>query len=590
MPEIPTSKLPSVAPGGPAAPYVSVNVNENQFGAGASEARARTGSAISHVGEVAAEHVVRFQQIQNQTEVDDVYSNKFSPAFREKYQQYYALQGKEALDRLPEFMKSMEEVEKETAAGLKNDAQRHMFRQTARRRVHMEIDSMVRYADQQNKVWQAQTSDAFLRNQLDQAADFHNDDQKFGAALGTGIAEIDRFGAQTGQSGEVMRDRTSRFISDAWTARIQRQLLQDPAAADAMYRANQQAVDARMRPQLEHQILSSLKPVQARQAADAIVEKNPAKSVDVRAMLGPWTKAAEERAEELRPGDAVFRDMMVSRVTHYVNVWATAQAGQERADRNYLLGLANGTPGQPTSKPVTMDALLSNDQAKAAWSRLDSFSQQALIARVELNGKAKDVPFSQESFDTYYRLKGLATSDPDAFVNTNLSGYATQIPHALLHELVQQQTIAARKDVRNQEAQINVNHALTIAAPALRAVGIDPKAKANTTKAAIYDQFVGRYTQQIDQFITNNKRRPNDKELQEITNSLLTAGAESQSGIFFDTKGRAFQIPPEKFYVPVPKAEKEKIIKEFKELRGHPPTEAQVTQIYTVHSLKKGQK
>lgn len=588
--EIPVGPRVPMVPQGPATPTLHVNTNEQQFGGDVSAAKKQMGGAIAQAGEVAAEHAIRFQRIQNQTEVDDVYSNSFSPKFREKYQQYYSLEGKAALDELPNYIKDMENIEKEHTAGFKTEAQRHMFRQTARKRVQMETDSMVRFADQQNKVWQAQTSDAFLRNQLDIAADKHNNDQEFGSALGTGLAEIDRYGVDHHQSGEVVRDRASKFISAAWSNRIGRALLQDPQAADRMYQENQQAIDAAVRPQLEHQLNAALKPVEARKIADGIIDRNPMKSVDIRAMLKPWTEQAEKEAEALRPGDAVFRDLTVSRVQSRVNIVATAQAGQERSDRNLLMGLAGGTPGQPDTKPLTLEALLSNDEAKQAWGRMDSFSQSALLARIDLNQKGKDVPFNGESYGAYYRLKGLASSDAEAFLNTDLSKYVTQIPHSLLHELTLQQTTYAQKGVRDQERQLNVNHALTIATPALKGVGIDPKAKPGSSKAGVYDQFVGRYTEQITNFIDENKRRPNDKELQDITNSLLTSGAESGSGWFTDSRTRAFQVPAEKFYVPVPKAEKAKIVEEYTKMKGHEPSEATVNQIYTLHSLKKGQK
>lgn len=589
MPQVPDIRVPTVAAGGPAAPALQVQDDPSKFGLQVGEAKARKAGAVEQGADVAANAVVRFQRIRNETEVDDVYANKFSPEFRKKYQEYYSLQGKEALDKLPDYIKGMEELQQETTNSLSNPAQKHMFQQAARRRVQAELDGMARHADQQNKVWQANTSDSYLRNQLDQAADFYNDEQKFGSALGAGLGEIDRYAGQTGQSSDQARDRASKFISAAWVSRIERMMLDKPLEADALYKANVANFDAAQRAVIEHKLKQAVMPVQARTIADAVMEEKPSRSVDARASLQGWVKEGEKRAEQMYPDNPVFRDLVASRIQSRVSILVNGMQGVERQARDSLTTAALADGGK--DKPVNIEQLLSSPDLKNAWTQIDGMSQRSILAILEHNQRKTDPPLNSESLALYYKLKGQATNDPEAFVAGDLTPHFAALPHALSHELIVQQSAMARKEVRDQEKQLNVQHALSIAKPSLLAAGVyDSKAKSGSSKAAVYDQFVGRYTQQIDQFIANNKRRPNDKELQEITNSLLTSGAESGSGWFLDKSKRAFEVDAGKFYVPVPKTERQKIVDEYVRVRGVPPTDAQIQQVYTIHQLKKGAK
>lgn len=742
MPQVPNDRVQTVTPNGPATPYIRVDAGPEAFGAAEAVADQKLGQAIQGAGDVTADAAVRFQKVVNETTVDDAYATKFSPAFREKYQQFYSLQGKDALDKLPTYVREMEDLAKTTTEGLTNSAQRHQFQQTARRRVQMELDSMSRYAEQQNKVWMAQTSDAFLKNQLDQAADFYNDEVKFGAALGAGIGEIDKYAAQTGQSGDVARDRASKFISAAYVSRVQRMLNDDPFGARDLYRANVNSVDQAARAPLEHQIKSATMPIEARNLADAAMSGRPTADVerlvpaaieplvqavvqkesagradaespkgakglmqlmpdtargvakrlgiefneeklktdpeynrqlgtaylkemlgryggnqslalaaynagparvdkwlakignpnlgqisneefvakipfaetkdyvskinakvpqrdgtmptalDIRAHLGAWIATGEKLSFQMHPDDPVFRDMVSTRIQSYVGQVATAQDAVQRQARSTIMTTLFG---DGESKVTSLEQLLSTPAAKQAWSTMDGMQQTAVLGKIEANANKAKRTLTEESAGEYYRLKGLALSNPEDFVNTDLTKHLKSMPDTLWHELVQEQTRMSTREARDAQKALNQQHALAVARPALLAAGVyDPRAKAGSTKAATYDQFVGRYVQQLDQFIANNKRRPNDKELGEITNSLLTVGAQSGSGWLFgmgpDSKTRAFQVEPGQFYVPVPKAEKAKITDEWTRMRGHPPTDAQVQQVYTISQMKKGAK
>lgn len=113
---------------------------------------------------------------------------------------------------------------------------------------------------------------------------------------------------------------------------------------------------------------------------------SPLVAKDTRAMLGEWVSKAEQEAERLHPGNVLFRDLAVSQVKTRVSTVIAVQEGMERQAHGYLLqtaaGIQNGQPGTPVT---SLSDLLSNPQARAAWSTLDGNSQRGIIAYVEQN-------------------------------------------------------------------------------------------------------------------------------------------------------------------------------------------------------------
>lgn len=271
MPQLPFDPRPTVAPAGASGVFQRDASDPNAFGASVAAAGERLGATVDQAANRAAESAIRFQTIQNETEVNDAYANRFSPKFRDLYQKYYSLQGKDAVDQMPDFINQMQGVREDARGELKSDVQRKLFDAMSRRRVESELDGMARYADTQNKVYRADTHGAVLKQLSDQAADKYNDESAFGTSIGTAAAEIDRYTASTGGTAEVARAKLAEFTSNAMLQRVQRWMLDDPLKARDFYRANAGNIAAAQRPLIEHQLSVATKPVEAKIAADGIV-------------------------------------------------------------------------------------------------------------------------------------------------------------------------------------------------------------------------------------------------------------------------------------------------------------------------------
>ncbi|MDR3567001.1 MAG: transglycosylase SLT domain-containing protein [Syntrophobacteraceae bacterium] len=230
MPTIPANFTQSVMPRGGLAPQ-QIQANPADFGA-------RVGQTLEQSGNELMHQAVAQQQFQNETAVNDVINNKFFPAFQDQYQKYYALQGKDAVDQLGDYQQSMRDLASQYRAGFSSPMQQRLFDQQVTRRIQYEIGGMGRYADQQNKVWQAQTSEASVQRAIGSAADKYNDPNMLYDGVLSTAKEIAKYGAMAGQGEDVVQQRQQAAWDKLYSTVIERQAIDasmGPQAANTTF-------------------------------------------------------------------------------------------------------------------------------------------------------------------------------------------------------------------------------------------------------------------------------------------------------------------------------------------------------------------
>lgn len=220
MPQIPDNFVQGVMPQGQIAPQ-RVEASPADFGG-------QVGATLQQASGQEMQQAVQRQQLENETVVNDTINNKFFPAFQDQYQKYYALQGKDAVDQLPDFQQSMRDLVQQYRDGMSNPMQQRMFDQETSRRLQYEFSGMGRYADQQNKIWQAQTNEATIDRIVSSTSDKYNDPQVLLGGLTAVSKQVAKYGILVGQSPEVIKDLQQKAMSKLYATVVERQSL-DPA-------------------------------------------------------------------------------------------------------------------------------------------------------------------------------------------------------------------------------------------------------------------------------------------------------------------------------------------------------------------------
>ncbi len=185
----------------------------------------QVGQALNQAGDMLQQNAMQRQQFANETAVNDVYVNQFSPAARNILQNYMKLEGKDAEARFPEFQQQMNDLRTQIRSNLPNMMQQRSFDDASTRRVEMDLSGMARYGAQQTKAWEWNTHTAVMADLVNEAEANWNNPQRLQNVRDRMDAETADYGSKHGWSGDVFRYQLGVNNDKLWGAVIKRQAL-----------------------------------------------------------------------------------------------------------------------------------------------------------------------------------------------------------------------------------------------------------------------------------------------------------------------------------------------------------------------------
>jgi hypothetical protein len=219
MPVVPNSDfVQSVMPQGQVAYNTIDRATAESFGG-------QIGQTLGQGGNELMQSSIRRQQLANETNVNDVYANQFSPAARDIYQNYMKLEGKDAEARFPEFQQQMNDLRAQVRAGFPNMMQQNAFDEASTRRVEADLDGMARYGAAQTKAWEWNTHTAVMADLVNEAEANYNNPQRLQNVRDRIDNETIDYGSKHGWSGDVFRYQLGENNDKLWSAVIKRQAL-----------------------------------------------------------------------------------------------------------------------------------------------------------------------------------------------------------------------------------------------------------------------------------------------------------------------------------------------------------------------------
>lgn len=197
----------------------------------------------------------------------------------------------------------------------------------------------------------------------------------------------------------------------------------------------------------------------------------------------------------------------------------------------------------------------------------------------EYESKVKGRNGLQTDWTSYYDLKTLA-ADPSTsqkFMDTDLMTYRSKLEDSEFKELVNLQTNGRNKGKAVLEKNLsNFLSDQQYVSQRLTEAGIDSKKDKESTA-----EFKLAFDKEVSQFTEANKRKPNRKELEQITDVLLI-NKTKEIPFWFDSTKRAFQADDDYKYTPksVPSEQRGKIVDALKRSGVQKPTEDQILKIF----------
>ena len=275
------------------------------------------------------------------------------------------------------------------------------------------------------------------------------------------------------------------------------------------------------------------------------------------------------KADALSPNDPLLADYAEQRAVSDHNMQLAAKRDDDYQNRQSVEGALVGAKGDG-KLPTSVDELKAlGPDVEAAWQKMQPSDKMRYMNIMARSAKG-DVAMTQDRLTEYQRLKGMAQSDPAAFLDTDVIG--ADLPMSARKELVNLQI--AKK--ANAEADPRVLHALQILRPTMDQANITRKADADG-----YDKFVGALQGAMEQHNEVYKKPPNAKEIQEMGQRLL----QGQAG----TGWFGSNVGAQKLYsLEVPDEERTKILADpYWGQRGITPTDDMVQRIFVRQMYNK---
>lgn len=266
---------------------------------------------------------------------------------------------------------------------------------------------------------------------------------------------------------------------------------------------------------------------------------------DMKTQLPAKMAAARDSWLQAYPNDIVGADGAATRVATYAQLAISAQQAQQESARDTLTRALVGPTPDGSQRATTMDQLLADPAAKAAWNAATPEVQMAIQDRLKAGG---DPPRSAATQAKVYELMGMYSNDRQGFANLDLTPLIPKLPYADFDKLTGLQVAARNKADLDADRSANMVHALTLANDyAMKPAGIrmpDKNTSPTSDIAKNYNAYTGALGQALDDFHTKNNRRPNDQEIIGIAKGL-TATVQAPGRFWGTNATPAYQITPD---------------------------------------------
>ncbi len=668
MPTVPFQPYGNVQPSGEGIRSVHVDSPVQAFGGAVGKALEGFGSQLEKSSDEIFKRAIAIQDLRNETEAKEADADYMVKA-GELHANFSALQGKNAADAYPGYVKQLQELRKTMRNGLPNDMSRKLFDSQSLSTMGRTIFNGAGHAATQNKKWAFDTAQSRIDAEVDRTKSNPDDPKAFDEGVQRVEAETRHQEDLKGQPDEqavtsAISKNTSKLYSELVIATARKspfkaeELLnkyrgkirgQDidrviKAVDDAKHETGSRVIannlqagwdpgmpqkdidktvgieksltDVIQAAQKAHPELRigigdradsrdgrtiSLKPYgkvldgEAYEKIDnAIKEAAKKLGIPVESVgdeHGNWrlskdydvSKApkvppeslqskidrAQAEVKRLAPDDVRWHETVGDRVTSVNNKHKEV----ERQELNNRLNtMASGLNGDFTGGklPTTTEELkASSPEVQKAYEELDPIHQGRINKQLALNAKGAKL---ESDFRRVQELKGLAENDPEKFLNTDLMNepLGTKERGQLL-QLQRQKMKDAQQDPRVQRA-LNNNQSI------LQAAGVTKKASPDE-----FNVFTGALQDQLQQFISENKRAPKLEEERLIVNRLLQDQIVQPHKWFEQS-----EIKEKTFQLKIPDEEIEKIKSDPEWAKqGITPDDAMINRIYVRKRYKE---
>ena len=441
---------------------------------------AQIGSSAVQVGRVYEEQKYKDDQIK----AEDSY-NKLQQKKLELSAEYRQLKSGDAVKKpiYKDYGAKFEAAQTEIANSLENDQQKEMFQRRADvARLQYNADLTSHIIEQKN-IFDKQVYTGGLAVELQNSGTNYNNENVVKAALLRTEKLTDMEADREGWASDVTKAAKAQAISKIHENVIENAIAnEDYSYAQQWLKDNKKSITSEDLPRLEGMVKESGIRGQSQDFVDNVFNKGLSE-----------TDAKKQARQTIK--DPTLRDAVIQRIE---SRYGEAQQELDRAQK---------AVGEQARSYFANTGQLPD---LLTLQKMDGAERLALEAAYQNKTTGKDV---KTDLKTYYGLMETANRSPEQFKAINLYGMYDKIAKPDLDKLISMQQKTDDLDIERTKTQVKDEAAV--------AAGLDPKdLKESGTTGDTTRAFYDRIDQESIAFQRDNGRKPNAKELKEISDRL----------------------------------------------------------------------
>lgn len=233
MPQVPFTGVPSVAPELNPQPRYTADVTPDAFGVNVWQATRQLGDTTAKVGDEIYARGLAMQDLYNHSEAQQAASDYMQKA-GELHANFSSLQGKDAVDAYPQYIKDLQGARQDIRGGLSNEMSGKLFDGESLSTMGRTIFNGAGHAATQNKNYAISASDARVQAISDRTIGQPADEDAFQDGLQDAEDEVRAQGQLKGLAPEAIDQAVSQQTSSLWAQRIKGLVKTQPITAGKM--------------------------------------------------------------------------------------------------------------------------------------------------------------------------------------------------------------------------------------------------------------------------------------------------------------------------------------------------------------------
>lgn len=302
MAKVPYKGTLSVAPSDtPLPPQNASRASAQNFGGMIGQAVEGLGKQLERTSNVFTEHALKDQALANEAATNDIFLWTAQESGKSTVE-FGALEGKNKVDAYPAYVKRQEEIFSE---GVKragnNPAVKRSFENQWKGRLASIIVGGAGEAATAKKKYEGETSDARVKNAVDDTLTNYQDEGRFTQNIGIVRKEVQYKGQLHGWSPEKLKEEEREHVSKVYGARIQGIGRTDPFSARQFYEKNRANISGADQIAVDKFLLEQDVGVGTRVDSDAIIKGDKAPTNLGPSLGNPAATPAERRSQFTTP-------------------------------------------------------------------------------------------------------------------------------------------------------------------------------------------------------------------------------------------------------------------------------------------------